>query len=81
MSDTPDALAALAEWRRIHLEQDVIAALAAKSGLPGDAAMDLYYRSRLAQEVDAGSYGIQYLDGAHLAEDLIENEPDLFQRN
>jgi hypothetical protein len=80
-SDTADTVAALAEWRRIHVEQDVIAALAARNGLPEDVAMDLYYRSRLAQEVDAGSHGIQYLDAAYLAEDLVENEPELFQRS
>jgi hypothetical protein len=34
----------------------------------------------LRRRVTAGSHGIQYLDAEYLAEDLVENEPELFQR-
>ena len=41
-------------------------------------AMDVYYKSRLSEQVQAGQYGIENLDYKYLAEDLIENEPELF---
>jgi len=61
-----------------ELEQDVIAQLARKTGLSLDMAMDVYYRSRLAQQISDGTYGIEYLSPSYLADDLIENEPGLF---
>ena len=62
-----------------RLEEDIISKLAAKKGLGLSDAMDAYYRSRLAQQVDSGELGIQYLSADYLAEDIIENEPELFQ--
>ena len=34
--------------------------------------------SRLSEQVQAGQYGIENLAYKYLAEDLIENEPELF---
>ena len=62
-----------------RLEEDIISKLAAKKGLGLSDAMDVYYRSHLAQQVDSGELGIQYLSADYLAEDIIENEPELFQ--
>jgi len=61
-----------------ELEQDVIAQIAKKRGVSLDMAMDVYYRSRLAQQISDGAYGVEYLSPSYLADDLIENEPGLF---
>lgn len=42
-------------------------------------AMDIYYNSRLAKQIEQGTYGIENMDYKYLAQDLIENEPDLFE--
>ena len=41
-------------------------------------ATDIYYRSRLCNQIAEGRYGIDNLDYRYLANDLIENEPELF---
>ena len=41
-------------------------------------AIDIYYRSRLCNQIAEGRYGIDNLDYRYLANDLIENEPELF---
>lgn len=43
------------------------------------AATDIYYSSRLCGQISQGLFGIDNLDYKYLAEDLIENEPELFQ--
>ena len=42
--------------------------------------MDAYYRSRLADQISKGLYGIENMDYKYLAEDLFENEPELFAK-
>ena len=41
--------------------------------------MEKYYNSRLCKEIGSGEYGIEYMDSKYLANDLIENEPELFK--
>ena len=41
-------------------------------------ATDIYYRSRLCNQIAEGLYGIDNLDYKYLATDLIENESELF---
>lgn len=41
-------------------------------------AMDIYYQSELARQIEKGEYGIENMDYKYLALDLIENEPLLF---
>lgn len=41
-------------------------------------AFDIYYSSKLAEQISNNSYGIENMDAKYLAEDLIENEPKLF---
>ena len=70
-----------AELRRLCREKQetaIVSNLALLKGLSLDQALSLYYRSALARQVEDGKYGIDNLDPAYLAEDLIENEPDLF---
>jgi len=40
----------------------------------GREAVDIYYKSRLCEQIHAGNYGIQYMDYKYLVEDLLENE-------
>ena len=37
-------------------------------------AFDIYYSSKLAEQISNDSYGIENMDAKYLAEDLIENE-------
>lgn len=43
--------------------------------------IDIYYRSLLCKQIHNGENGIQYLSYKYLAEDLIENEKELFKKN
>ena len=61
------------------LEEKIINQLADTKGISIRQAMDVYYRSRLSQQINDGSYGIENMDYRYLVEDLIENEPELFE--
>jgi hypothetical protein len=56
------------------LEINLIEYLAERLQIDNREAMQLYYYSKLCQQIHDGSYDIQYLDYKYLAEDLIENE-------
>ena len=68
----------LAEFYKQNLENDIIRAIAEMRRLDLRRAFDIYYSSRLAKEIANGSYGIENMDAKYLAEDLIENEAELF---
>ena len=57
----------------------IVEELARTWRIPIRQAADLYYRSRLCDQIAAGLYGIDNLDYKYLVDDLIENEPELFQ--
>ena len=61
-----------------YLEEDIIRELANILNIDNRVAMEKYYSSRLCQEIGSGDYGIEYMDSKYLANDLIENEPELF---
>lgn len=63
-----------------RLEERIIAYLSELKGIPLEEAMDAYYRSRLADQISKGLYGIENMDYKYLAEDLVENEPLLFAK-
>lgn len=63
-----------------RLEERIIAYLSEIKGIPLEDAMDTYYRSRLADQILKGLYGIENMDYKYLAEDLVENEPLLFAK-
>ena len=69
----------LAAVYRQNLEESIIACLAKMKALDLRKAMDIYYKSRLARQINAGKYGIDNMDARYLAEDLLENEPELFK--
>jgi len=64
---------------RQNLEESIIACLAKMKTLDLRKAMDIYYKSRLAKQINAGKYGIDNMDARYLTEDLLENEPELFK--
>lgn len=61
-----------------RLEERIIAALADLKRISLGQAMDAYYRSRLARQISEGLYGIENMDYRYLANDLVENEPEVF---
>lgn len=61
-----------------RLEERIIAYLSKIAGISVKQAMDAYYRSRLADQISRGLYGIENMDYKYLAEDLLANEPTLF---
>lgn len=63
-----------------RLEERIIAYLSEITGVPVEQAMDAYYRSRLADQISRGLYGIENMDYKYLAEDLLANEPTLFAK-
>ena len=77
MEITKETLTQLDETYMEQLETDIISALASQSGKSEREAMDAYYKSRLSNQVNDGLHGIQYLSPEYLANDLIENEPEL----
>lgn len=62
-----------------NLEESIIEYLSKERNLELRQAMDIYYHSRLAKEIEQGTYGIDNMDYKYLAEDLMENESELFQ--
>ncbi len=61
------------------MENDIIKALADIKQIELRRAFDIYYSSKLAEQIAAGSYGIENMDAKYLAEDLVENEAELFR--
>ncbi len=61
------------------LEEDIVAALAQIKGIDLRKALDIFYRSRLADGVENGIYGMDCHGPRYLARELIENEPELFE--
>lgn len=61
-----------------NLEESLIAYLAKIKKIELRRAMDIYYRSKLAVQIEEGLFGIENLDYKYLANDLLENEPELF---
>lgn len=62
-----------------NLEESIIEFLSKEKKLELRQAMDIYYQSRLAKQIEQGTYGIENMDYKYLTQDLIENEPELFE--
>ena len=62
-----------------NLEESIIEFLSKEKKLELRQAMDIYYQSRLAKQIEQGTYGIENMDYKYLTQDLIENEPGLFE--
>lgn len=61
-----------------NLETDIVKNIADMKQVDLRKAFDIYYSSKLAAQIAKGSFGIENMDAKYLAEDLIENEPELF---
>ncbi|MBR5509525.1 MAG: hypothetical protein IKV59_05680 [Lachnospiraceae bacterium] len=57
-----------------HLETDIIKYISKLKGIELREAFDIYYSSRLAEQISQGTCGIENMDAKYLAEDLLENE-------
>ena len=68
----------LEEVYKQNLENDIISAISQMKRVDLRKAFDIYYSSKLAEQIANDSYGIENMDAKYLAEDLIENEPKLF---
>ncbi len=68
----------IGEIHTLYLEEAIINYLSQVAQLDLRKAMDLYYSSRLSDEIEEGLYGIENLDYKYLTHDLIENEQELF---
>lgn len=55
-----------------RLEERVISYIAEKQNISLTDAMDLYYKSKLADKIAQGQYGIQYLDYKVLGQMILE---------
>ena len=60
-----------------NLEERIISCLAQQRQITLESAMDIYYHSRLANKINQGAEGIQYLDYQVLTQILCETEKDL----
>ena len=63
---------------RALLYEIIINTISEMKGIDLRKALDIYYSSRLSEQILNDSYGIENMDAKYLAEDLIENEPELF---
>ena len=70
----------LEEIYKQNLEDDIINAISRIKGIELRKAFDIYYSSKLAEQISSDKYGIENMDAKYLAEDLIENEPELSQK-
>ena len=62
-----------------NLENDIILNIAKMKGIEIREAFDIYYSSKLAGQIANGECGIENMYAKYLAEDLIENEQELFK--
>ncbi len=69
----------LLELYRQNLEENIIMYLAEIANLDIRKAFDTYYSSKLAKQIEEGMNGIDNMDFKYLAEDIIENERELFE--
>lgn len=59
-----------------NLEEKIIAYLSEQRGISLEKAMDVYYNSRIADMIQRGAEGIQYLDYKVLVQILCETEKE-----
>jgi hypothetical protein len=57
-----------------NLEERIISYLSEVKGISLERAMQLYYNSKLADKINRGEYGVQYLDYKVLVQILLETE-------
>lgn len=68
----------LEKYYKEALEERIISHLAKMKNLSLKQAMDIYYRSHLAQKIHEGQDDVQYLDYKVLVQILLDTESELF---
>ena len=63
-----------------NLEESIITYLAEEKKMDFSEAMDVYYKSKLAVQIQQSECGIENMDYKYLVNDLIVNEPELFDK-
>lgn len=71
----------LEQYYQENLEERLVAYLAKVKNLSLEQAMDIYYKSDLSRKIQAGEYGVQYLDYKVLVQILLDTEPELLQKH
>lgn len=61
-----------------NLENRIIQYLSEIKKIDLRQAADIYYHSRLAEQISQGKYGIENMDFKYLVQDMIENESEIF---
>ncbi len=69
----------LEEVYKQYLENDIINEISKIKGIDLRKAFDIYYSSKLAEQISNDRYGIENMDAKYLAEYLIENESEFFK--
>lgn len=64
-----------------NLEERIIAYLSETRNIPLEAAMNIYYSSKIADKIHQGVEGIQYLDYKVLVQILCETEKELLSES
>ena len=60
-----------------NLAESIISYIAEMKEISLERAMKIYYSSKLAEKIQNGNYGVQYLDYKILTEILCETEAEL----
>lgn len=68
----------ITEEYKQNLDESIIIYLAEIKNIEIRKAMDIYYKSRLSEQIAESKYGIENMGYKYLALDLIENEQELF---
>lgn len=68
----------ITEEYKQNLDESIIIYLAEIKNIEIRKAMDIYYKSRLSEQIAESEYGIENMGYKYLALDLIENEQELF---
>lgn len=62
-----------------NLDDNIIQYLSEIKKIDLRQAIDIYYHSRLAEQISQGMYGIENMDYKYLVQDMVENEPEIFK--
>ena len=74
MIDAPISPDILEETLKRNQDTEIVTLLAERLNIDAEEAL------RLAEQINEGAYGIQYMDPVYLVEDLLENEPEVAAR-
>lgn len=72
MRVTEETLAQLEPLLKEQLEADIISIIAERLEVSPGEALSVYYRNPLAQQIEEGAWGTQYLDASYLADEVLK---------